>query len=292
MPGHLVVIRSLEPLSLLSPMFSIYHLANFAQNHVRLMVALTRVLDTLEVRHLPPPPQFARLNSWICKHTICRWVYVDDPRVDIEERRRQMQQLASLLTSCANGDWLAARPQHYCHASDGRPCCANVGETKAKFLAVLVPLMQRVCSAGHLPRENQWFKLVQSLKPWALGLACHDFFGLIFRQGLGLDLLSHTTDQDLEERVTDDIKVIQTKRAKKACLFLDQRHTMIKALLAVIATEPMDQLSFKLQCDIRLHKAATTTRKRTNKRPAGHFLSHQFLFLCSPKVLSEYIVLP
>eukprot|EP00969_Alexandrium_andersonii_P209659 9261406-Alexandrium_andersonii.AAC.1 len=102
-----------------------------------------------------------------------------------------MQDYCRAIQSAHNGDWSLNRCQHYCWA-DGHPCCNSPADCKRKLLEAWLPIFQMVCASGFLPRENQWFKLMQALKPWAAGIACHGLFARAFEMGLrALDLARH-----------------------------------------------------------------------------------------------------
>ena len=254
---HLCTTKGLSLLGLLSPMYSVYTQTNFAKTHISLLVALNSLLQPSEIDIVygrSPAPEDLEFGEWCLSHTLLRWC---QPGLLAEGRlfhregdesvwRQRLEGIATAIKAMFNGNWRSARPVHVCRSPDGPPCCSSPRDTSTKMIAAVAPLLQIVCNGGHLPRENAWFKLVQSLKPWALGAALHNILPRTFTRGLRVKL---TPGEDLTEYSTDSFHEINAKRGKKAAASLQDPTFGDKMLLAVVATEPLDVIGHSLQTD-------------------------------------------
>eukprot|EP00969_Alexandrium_andersonii_P287867 12726428-Alexandrium_andersonii.AAC.1 len=132
----------------------------------------------------------------------------------LPEIHTRMRAVSKAIACMFNGDWTRHAPQHFCwDPLTSRPCCASPEEVCAKMTSAFMPVMELVCSSGGLPRENQWFKLVESLKPWAFGASCHLLLPRIFVSGLQVQVKA--TD-NLEVPETDSWQDMNSKRSKQA----------------------------------------------------------------------------
>ena len=211
-----------------------------ATNHMKLLSAAHSTLSpvgAIEIIYAKPKKENLDYNTWLLENTLLRWVspgMVADSSIwnassacDMGTWTARLVDMADSIKHIFNGDWAQAKPQHYCWKEGGGFCCKSPAETRKKALRAIVSPLEMVSNSGHLPRENAWFKLVQSLKPWAFGSSCHQLFGTIFRHALNVKL---DGSDDLVERPDDDFHTIATKRGKKAGVLLAEPNTADKLI--------------------------------------------------------------
>ena len=281
--AHLCATRAISPLRLLNPLYSLHTQSSFAKVHIAFISALIALLaeGRVKVYHRAPSAENARFAGWVLRNTLKRWCqpglaaegHVLAERVPGQDAQQQrLDQMIGDIKKMFNGDWRAAQPEHMCYddAGGGAPCCRSPAETSKKMVQALAPLLEMACNSGHLPRENQWFKLVQSTKPWAAGAAIHNLMPQIFTTALKIKLVP---GEDLTEHITDSLHEVTAKRGKKAALSLQEPEVGQKMLLAAIATKPLDTVGHALQTDLRTHSDVGHRlrggRGRPQQQPAG-----------------------
>lgn len=280
---HLCTTRAISPLHLLNPLYSLHTQSCFAKVHIAFISALVALLaeGRVKVYYRAPSAENARFADWVLRNTLKRWcqpglvaeghVFAErGPGEDAQQQR--LDQMIGDIKKVFNGNWRAAQPEHMCYdgAGGGAPCCRSPAETSKKMVQALAPLLEIACNSGHLPRENQWFKLVQSTKPWAAGSAIHNLMPQVFTMALKIKF---APGEDLTEYITDSLQEVNAKRGKKAALSLQEPEFGQKMLLAAIATKPLDTVGHALQTDLRrlsdVGHRLRGGRGRPPQQPAG-----------------------
>ena len=196
----------MKPLNIINPMYSLYTQLNLVQFHLKLMSAVSKALKPGKIRIIfsPAPPEHGAFHKFILETSLQRWVpdhlLEAGDHAEIQEARRTTDRVCQAVLRDFHGDWSLSIPEHHC---SGAECCSSPETTSRKMTHSILAIQQLCVTGCLLPRENQWFKLLASLAPWAFGTVCHRLFPRIFAAGCNA---KPKPGEDLEVRESDDIK--------------------------------------------------------------------------------------